>query len=66
MARAGDEYMVDGNKTWITNARRSRLVALLCETDPAAESAHKGALLRRPSRPSAILDRAGEPFRPAG
>ncbi|KFU78012.1 Acyl-CoA dehydrogenase, N-terminal domain [Amycolatopsis lurida] len=40
--REGDEYVVNGNKTWITNARRSQLVALLCKTDPAAEPAHKG------------------------
>jgi alkylation response protein AidB-like acyl-CoA dehydrogenase len=29
-------YVVDGSKTWITNARRSQFVALLCKTDPAA------------------------------
>ncbi|WP_410582186.1 acyl-CoA dehydrogenase family protein [Amycolatopsis sp. lyj-108] len=40
--RDGDEYVVDGSKTWITNARRSQLVALLCKTDPGAEPAHKG------------------------
>ncbi|MFC9251376.1 acyl-CoA dehydrogenase family protein [Amycolatopsis thailandensis] len=40
--REGDEYVVNGGKTWITNARRSQLVALLCKTDPAAEPAHKG------------------------
>ena len=40
--REGDQYVVNGSKTWITNARRSQLVALLCKTDPAAEPAHKG------------------------
>ncbi|MEA5360426.1 acyl-CoA dehydrogenase family protein [Amycolatopsis sp., V23-08] len=40
--RDGDAYVVDGSKTWITNARRSQLVALLCKTDPAAEPAHSG------------------------
>ncbi|MGK5556495.1 acyl-CoA dehydrogenase family protein [Actinomadura kijaniata] len=40
--RDGDEYVVNGAKTWITNARRSRLIALLCKTDPAAEPAHAG------------------------
>jgi alkylation response protein AidB-like acyl-CoA dehydrogenase len=39
---AGGGYVVNGVKTWITNARRSRLVALLCKTDPGAEPAHKG------------------------
>src|SRR6478752_5253853 len=40
--REGDEYVVSGSKTWITNARRSALVALLCKTDPAAKPAHQG------------------------
>ncbi|EMD21696.1 acyl-CoA dehydrogenase family protein [Amycolatopsis azurea] len=40
--REGDEYVVNGRKTWITNARRSQLVALLCKTDPAAEPTHQG------------------------
>jgi alkylation response protein AidB-like acyl-CoA dehydrogenase len=35
-------YAVSGSKAWITNARRSRLIALLCKTDPAAVPAHKG------------------------
>ncbi|KOG85749.1 acyl-CoA dehydrogenase family protein [Streptomyces varsoviensis] len=40
--RDGEQYVVDGSKTWITNARRSRLIALLCKTDPAAAPAHRG------------------------
>ncbi len=32
----GEEYVVSGTKTWITNARRSELIALMCKTDPAA------------------------------
>jgi alkylation response protein AidB-like acyl-CoA dehydrogenase len=40
--RDGGEYVVNGAKTWITNARRSQLVALLCKTDPRATPAHKG------------------------
>jgi alkylation response protein AidB-like acyl-CoA dehydrogenase len=40
--RDGDDYVVDGSKTWITNARRSQLVALLCRTDPDAVPAHRG------------------------
>jgi len=40
--RVGDEYVVNGSKTWITNARRAALVALLCKTDPAATPPHKG------------------------
>ena len=38
----GEGYVVDGTKTWISNARRAGLVALLCKTDPAADPAHRG------------------------
>ncbi|MEU7370905.1 acyl-CoA dehydrogenase family protein [Streptomyces hygroscopicus] len=37
-----DGYVVNGAKIWITNARRSQLIALLCKTDPAASPAHRG------------------------
>ncbi len=40
--RDGDEYVIDGSKTWITNARRAGVVALLCKTDPSAQPAHRG------------------------
>ena len=41
-AKDDDGYVINGSKTWISNARRSGLVALLCKTDPAASPAHKG------------------------
>jgi alkylation response protein AidB-like acyl-CoA dehydrogenase len=40
--REGDEYVVNGSKTWITNARHSGVIALLCKTNPAASPKHKG------------------------
>lgn len=40
--RDGAEYVVNGTKTWITNSRRSQLIALLCKTDPEAEPRHRG------------------------
>jgi alkylation response protein AidB-like acyl-CoA dehydrogenase len=40
--REGEEYVINGSKTWISNARRSGLVALLCKTDPAATPRHRG------------------------
>jgi alkylation response protein AidB-like acyl-CoA dehydrogenase len=43
--RDGDEYVINGAKTWITNARRAGLIALLCKTDPAARPAHRGISL---------------------
>jgi alkylation response protein AidB-like acyl-CoA dehydrogenase len=40
--RDGADYLVTGAKTWITNSRRSQLIALLCKTDPAATPRHRG------------------------
>ncbi len=40
--RSGEEYVVHGSKTWISNARRSGLIALLCKTDPDARPRHQG------------------------
>jgi alkylation response protein AidB-like acyl-CoA dehydrogenase len=40
--REGEHYVVNGAKTWITNSRRSQLIALLCKTDPAADPPHRG------------------------
>ena len=43
VARAdGDELVINGAKTWISNARRSGLIALLCKTDPDTQPKHKG------------------------
>lgn len=39
---SGDGLVINGAKTWISNARRSGLIALLCKTDPAAEPRHRG------------------------
>lgn len=38
----GDDLVLTGAKTWISNARRSGLIALLCKTDPHAEPRHRG------------------------
>lgn len=35
-------YRINGSKTWITNARRSDAIALLCKTDRAADPAYRG------------------------
>ena len=40
--RDGADYVINGSKTWISNARRSGLTALLCKTDPDAQPAHAG------------------------
>ncbi|BAH51398.1 acyl-CoA dehydrogenase family protein [Rhodococcus opacus] len=38
----GDDLVISGSKTWISNARRSGLIALLCKTDPQASPKHRG------------------------
>lgn len=38
----GGGLTINGAKTWISNARRSGLIALLCKTDPAAQPRHRG------------------------
>ncbi len=43
--RAGDHYVVNGTKTWISNGIHGHCFALLVKTDPAAEPRHKGMSL---------------------
>lgn len=38
----GGGLSINGAKTWISNARRSGLIALLCKTDPSATPRHRG------------------------
>ena len=38
----GGDLVINGAKTWISNARRSQLIALLCKTDPDARPRHAG------------------------
>ncbi|WP_405138645.1 acyl-CoA dehydrogenase family protein [Nocardia sp. NBC_01388] len=40
--REGEDYVISGAKTWISNARHSKLIALLCKTDPKAQPRHQG------------------------
>ncbi len=43
VARADcDGWVINGSKTWISNARRAGLIALLCKTDQEAEPTHRG------------------------
>jgi alkylation response protein AidB-like acyl-CoA dehydrogenase len=41
-AQDRETLRVNGSKTWISNARRSGLIALLAKTDPNAKPRHKG------------------------
>jgi butyryl-CoA dehydrogenase len=40
--RDGDDYVLSGQKMWVTNGWRSGIVMLLAKTDPAADPAHTG------------------------
>ncbi|HKM65357.1 MAG TPA: acyl-CoA dehydrogenase family protein [Acidisphaera sp.] len=40
--RVGDEYVVNGTKTWISNGIEGSCFALLVKTDPHADPRHKG------------------------
>lgn len=40
--RDGDDYVVNGTKTWITNGIEGQCFALLVKTDPDADPRHKG------------------------
>jgi alkylation response protein AidB-like acyl-CoA dehydrogenase len=51
--RDGDEYVVNGTKTWITNARHADPLPVLVKTDSTASPAHKGM--------SVLLVEAGTP-----
>jgi alkylation response protein AidB-like acyl-CoA dehydrogenase len=54
----GDQYVIHGTKTWITNARRSELIALMCKTDPAASPGSKGiSILLVEKGPGFVLSR---------
>jgi alkylation response protein AidB-like acyl-CoA dehydrogenase len=40
--RDGDDYVVNGQKMWVTNGLRAGMVMLLAVTDPGAEPRHRG------------------------
>jgi alkylation response protein AidB-like acyl-CoA dehydrogenase len=58
-APRGDGYVINGSKTWITNARTSGLVALLCKTDPTAEPRHRGVSILLVEKAPAFDERPG-------
>lgn len=41
----GDDYIINGEKTFITNGLLTDLVVVVCKTDPKADPAHKGISL---------------------
>jgi alkylation response protein AidB-like acyl-CoA dehydrogenase len=51
--RDGDDYVINGTKMWITNARYADPLPVLVKTDPSASPAHRGM--------SILLVEAGTP-----
>ena len=43
--RDGGDYVINGEKMWITNSMKGNILAVLAKTDPKAEPAHKGMSL---------------------
>lgn len=43
--RDGEDYIINGTKTWITNGIKGNCLAVLTKTDPTASPAHKGMSL---------------------
>jgi acyl-CoA dehydrogenase len=63
--RDGDDYVLDGAKTFISNGQNCDLVIVVAKTDPAAQPAHRGIslILVEASRPGFVrgkkLDKLG-------
>jgi len=57
--RDGDDYVLNGTKTWITNARHANVLPVLAKTDPRADPPHKGMslLLVDASTPGFVVSR---------
>ncbi|NUQ55915.1 MAG: acyl-CoA dehydrogenase family protein [Dehalococcoidia bacterium] len=51
--RDGDDYVINGQKMWVTNGQRAGVYLALTKTDPAAEPRHRGmsAFLVEPGIP---------------
>jgi (2S)-methylsuccinyl-CoA dehydrogenase len=60
--REGDDYVVNGNKTWITHAARADLMTLLVRTDPA-QPGYKGLSMLLAPKPRGTV---AAPFPAAG
>jgi alkylation response protein AidB-like acyl-CoA dehydrogenase len=43
--RDGDDYVINGAKTWISNSIKGQVLAVLVKTDPEAEPRHRGMSL---------------------
>ncbi len=68
--RDGDDYVLSGQKMWVTNGWRAGLVAVLAKTDPTADPPHLGMtgfLVEKEPRQSELPGmRIGPPLRKLG
>ncbi len=57
--REGDDWVIDGQKMWVTNGLRSSLVCLLVRTDPEADPPHRGMTAFLVEKPAGAADVPG-------
>jgi alkylation response protein AidB-like acyl-CoA dehydrogenase len=57
-------YVLNGTKTWITNAQRAGVIAVLCKTDPHAQPSHDGMSVLLVDKVEGV--QISEPFKKLG
>jgi butyryl-CoA dehydrogenase len=57
--RDGDEFVISGQKMWVTNGWRSSIVMLLAKTDPGADPPHTGMTGFIVEKPPEVSDLPG-------
>ena len=57
--RDGDDYVVNGQKMWVTNGLRADIVMLLAVTDPDAEPRHRGMTALIVEKEPGVSDQPG-------
>ena len=57
--RDGDDYVVNGQKMWVTNGLRADIVMLLAVTDPTAEPRHRGMTALIVEKEPGVADQPG-------
>ncbi len=57
--RDGDDYVINGQKMWVTNGQRAGVYLVLTKTDPEAQPAHRGisAMLVEPETEGFVVGR---------
>lgn len=61
--RDGDDYVINGNKMWVSNGVHAKIYAVLTKTDPQAEPAYRGMsvfIVERETTPGMTVGRVIE------